>query len=260
VAAASPARTTAATTKIIVRFMAPILKMIPDCQLVVEELHGAVLHTVLRSPRSTGPSPLDSPLEQRRPVSQVRNRSPDVLHAWPRRRAPRGSFAMGGREQRLDCRPDAIDYGAPDWATRGPAAGGALATWRPTAPHWVWPTTKAKPRPEHLGRKLDAPHLRRRDDVAGDADDEQGRQSPAQKISSDGNARVGAPEHDRERLFAPGPGRPPEAAPFSTKRRLPSRQPAPALSRAGIIGWAEDFLGARAMLSPTMRPMTSPHC
>src|SRR5882762_10493722 len=100
VAAASPTRTTAATTKIIARFMAPILKMIPDCQLVVEELYGAVLHTVLRSHDQQAVA-LDSPLEQRRPVSQVRNRSPDVCTRGLGGER-RGILRDGGREQRLE--------------------------------------------------------------------------------------------------------------------------------------------------------------
>ena len=53
-------------------------------------------------------------------------------------------------------------------------------------------------RAEALGRELDAADLRRRDDVARDADDEQ----IAQALVEDdlgGRARIGAAEHDRAR-------------------------------------------------------------
>src|SRR5213083_1620095 len=87
--------------------MAPILKTISDCQSVVEELHGAGLHTVLRSHDQQAVA-LDSSLEQRRTMSQVRNRRSDV-RARGLRGERRGILRDGGREQRLDCWPDAID-------------------------------------------------------------------------------------------------------------------------------------------------------
>ena len=60
-----------------------------------------------------------------------------------------------------------------------------------------------EPRVELLGRELDAADLRRRDDVAGDADDEQIAE-PLIEHDLGRHARVGAAEHDRERLLPLG--------------------------------------------------------
>ena len=60
-----------------------------------------------------------------------------------------------------------------------------------------------EPRVELLGRELDAADLRRRDDVAGDADDEQVAE-PLIEDDLGRHARVGAAEHDRERLLPLG--------------------------------------------------------
>ena len=70
-----------------------------------------------------------------------------------------------------------------------------------------------QPRAEALGGELDAADLRRRDDVAGDADDEQ----VAQALVEDDlgrHARVGAAEDDRERLL---PGGEPRRAWLATR-------------------------------------------
>jgi len=66
-------------------------------------------------------------------------------------------------------------------------------------------------RAESLGRELDAAHLRRGDDVAGNADDEQVAQ-PLIKHDLRGHARVGATEDDGERLLADGQLAPPRPA------------------------------------------------
>src|SRR5258706_8848789 len=90
--------------------MAPILKMIADCQSVVEELHGPCFDAVLRSDDQQSIS-LDAPLEQRRTVSQVRYRRPDVgTRGLGGQR--RGILRDGSREQRLDRGPNTIDDGA----------------------------------------------------------------------------------------------------------------------------------------------------
>ena len=58
-------------------------------------------------------------------------------------------------------------------------------------------------RAEALRGELDAADLRRRDDVAGDADDEQVAE-PLVEDDLGRHARVGAAEDDRERLLAGG--------------------------------------------------------
>src|SRR6267378_1718300 len=58
-----------------------------------------------------------------------------------------------------------------------------------------------QPRVEALGRELDAAHLRRRDDIARDADDEQVAETLAEDELGR-NARIGTAEHDGERLLA----------------------------------------------------------
>ena len=85
-----------------------------------------------------------------------------------RRRIVRHSRA----EQRLDRRPDAIDDGA--------QIGRLVALWLPQlfqrGSHGAALRVSehdGQPRLEPLGRKLDATHLRRRDDIARHANDEQ---------------------------------------------------------------------------------------
>ena len=56
-------------------------------------------------------------------------------------------------------------------------------------------------RPELLGGELDAPDLRRGDDIARDADHEEVADSLVEDVF-DGHARVRAAEHDGERLLA----------------------------------------------------------
>ncbi len=66
------------------------------------------------------------------------------------------------------------------------------------APHCEWPSTTTSRVPNRDGGELDAADLRRRDDVAGDADHEQ----IAEALIEDElgrHARVGAAEDDRER-------------------------------------------------------------
>ena len=98
-----------------------------------------------------------------------------------------------------------------------------------------------EPRAEPLGGELDAADLRRRDDVAGDADHEQ----VAQALVEDDlrrHARVRAAEDDGERLLACGQLAAARLArrgvsgsrTSATKRRLPSRRRSSA-SRAEII-------------------------
>src|SRR5258705_2831012 len=231
--------------------MAPILKMIPDCQLVVEELYGAVLHTVLRSHDQQAVA-LDSPLEQRRPVSQVRNRCPDVrTRGLGGERG--GILRDGGREQRLDGRPDAIDDGAQIgglvalrlaqlFQRRGHRAALGVAH------------DHSEPRPEHLGRKLDAPHLRWRDDVAGDPDHEQVTEALA-KDELRWNAGVGAPEHDGERLLPRARTATRSCSVFYEAAASPAQRPrrfsSPGLRLGGAVSRAP------ALPSPRLRPTTS---
>src|SRR6266478_7841861 len=90
--------------------MAPILKMISDCQSVVEELDSTYLHAVFR-PHDQQAISLDSPLEQRRAVSQVIDGGADVGARCFR--GERGRIVGHWRgEQRLDRWADAIDEGA----------------------------------------------------------------------------------------------------------------------------------------------------
>src|SRR6266446_72525 len=90
--------------------MAPILKMISDCQSIVEELDGAHLHAVLR-PNDQQAVPFNPPLEQCRAMSQVIDGRANV-GACGFRDERRGIVRHGRGEQRLDRRPDAIDDGA----------------------------------------------------------------------------------------------------------------------------------------------------
>ncbi len=149
-------------------------------------------------------------------MSQVRNRRPDV-GACGLRGQRRGILRDSGREQRLDCRPDAID----DGAQIGGLVALRLVQLLQRGGHCAALGVAyhdGQARPEHLGRKLDAPHLRRRDDIAGDADDEEvAKALPKDQLG--GNAGVGT--STMANGCCPGPGRPPEAAPFSTKRRFP---------------------------------------
>ncbi len=68
-----------------------------------------------------------------------------------------------------------------------------------------------EPRAEPLGRELDAADLRRRDDVARDADDEQVAEALIEH-DLDRHARVRAAEDRRERLLAGDDGHAPNAA------------------------------------------------
>ena len=65
------------------------------------------------------------------------------------------------------------------------------------APHCECPEHDDEARAEALGRELDAADLRRCDDVARDADDEQVAESLVEH-DLDGHARVGAAEDDRD--------------------------------------------------------------
>ena len=58
-----------------------------------------------------------------------------------------------------------------------------------------------EPRVELLGGELDAADQRRRDDVAGDADDEEIAEALIEHELG-GHTRIGAAEDDRERLLA----------------------------------------------------------
>jgi hypothetical protein len=58
-----------------------------------------------------------------------------------------------------------------------------------------------QPRPETLGGELDAANLRGRDDVAGDADDEEVSQALIE-YDFRGHGRIGASQYDRERILA----------------------------------------------------------
>ena len=60
-----------------------------------------------------------------------------------------------------------------------------------------------EPRPVPLGRELDAADLRRRDDIAGDADDEQIAE-PLVEHDFRRHARVGTAKDDGERFLARG--------------------------------------------------------
>ena len=88
-----------------------------------------------------------------------------------------------------------------------------------------------EPRVELLGRELDAADLRRRDDVAGNADDEQVAE-PLIEHDLGRHARVGAAEDDRERLLPLGelvaPGRADACAALAIGHEAPialSQQP-----------------------------------
>ena len=126
------------------------------------------------------------------------DRRPDV-GARGLRGERRGIVRQWRVEQRLDRRPDAIDDGA---QIRGLVAlrlaqllqrcgyGTALRMSH----------DDGQPRFEALGRELDAAHLRRRDDIARDADDEQ----VAKTLAEDElgwNARIGTAKYDGERLL-----------------------------------------------------------
>ena len=106
---------------------------------------------------------------------------------------------QGRLEQRLDRRPDAIDDGA---QIRGLVILrlAQLLQCCGYGPALRVSHDDRQPRFEALGRELDAAHLRRRDDIARDADDEQ----VAKTLAEDElgwNARIGTAKYDGERLL-----------------------------------------------------------
>ena len=70
-----------------------------------------------------------------------------------------------------------------------------------TAPHWECPITTTSLVPNRRGRKLHAPDLRRRHDIARDPDDEQIAE-PLIEDQLRGDARVGAAKDDGKRFLS----------------------------------------------------------
>jgi hypothetical protein len=81
-----------------------------------------------------------------------------------------------------------------------------------------------QPRTERPGRELHASHLRRCDDVAGDADDEQVAEALVEHDLG-GHARIGAAEDDGERLLAGRQLAPPRPRSASLEPELADEAP-----------------------------------
>src|SRR6516162_10062685 len=170
----------------------------PGMLPLVEEGDHAGLERVLRADDAQAVFP-DQPLEQLGSVPEVVDRDADVgADRLVDERLPVDRAAPG--EQRLDRGTDQVDDGAKVHRLARAAAehlvergddGAALGM----AHH------DDEARPEACRRELDAADLRGGDDVPGDADHEKIAEALVEhELGRD--ARVGAPEDDRERLLA----------------------------------------------------------
>ena len=85
-----------------------------------------------------------------------------------------------------------------DWLSVGRCSSSSVASM---APHCEWPSTTTSRVPKRSAANSTLPTCDGRDDVAGDADDEQVAE-PLIEDDLGRHARVGAAEDDRERLLA----------------------------------------------------------